>query len=950
MLLTVFCAPRNRPEVTFSLEVSPELELRDFTALCELESGIPAAEIQISYAEQPLQDPSRALGAYGLKDGDVVVLRQTEGRPPAQPAFPGLPRIDFSSIAVPGTSSGQHPTPQPPLQNQNPQQQRSQQLPTPPSLTGTASSPQGLDNPSLLRDMLLANPHELSLLKERNPLLAEALLSGDLERFTKVLLEQQQERARREQERIRLLTADPFDLEAQAKIEEEIRQHNIEENMTIAMEEAPESFGQVVMLYINCKVNGHPVKAFVDSGAQMTIMSQACAERCNIMRLVDRRWAGIAKGVGTQKIIGRVHLAQVQIEGDFLPCSFSILEDQPMDMLLGLDMLKRHQCSIDLKKSVLLIGTTGSETRFLPEAELPDCARLAYGADTRPEEIADRELAEALQRSAQESDIEDGQTTSPQSLPYSLTTCNDEDSKFSPSPDYPRNPALDRSKSAPAFLHSPLREETGVSGPSHNQLPFYGDSGPASVSLEEEIHLDPSVAPLDSCSPQDPLTDPPEDEALSQTLKQGAAPDLAPQVGADTGRNETAAVPLLPVAHPDPIPTSSQEMMEEHLSGTRHPHLILPQECPDSRNDREETVVEMESHSPQCPHQVPLDAELHPELDLCINGPTPQNDLSTESISRCTERVDLPVPTANERVPPEGELQLKSESMPSLAAALMELHELLVSSSRNLSRDHSPVSSPMHRQDADGGDGDNIMEYQTPTGSDDTASESTEPNSTSLKSPSAPSAASLAPLTIDSSDPAGSTGREVCDGRNREEEVVYFDNLRESAMCLNAEREGDQGSEVELDPLAQSNSDNLKLRESPEGEQDRGVADGHAAVSGPLNPLPSRAEVIAPPTCCTTAPDEVSNPTTLSSSLPTFSPTSLPLSQPLIPSSASPLVPLSLPSTPPPLIEQFPEAHIQRILEAGFSVREAHEALERAEGVVELALLVLLARKITVPT
>lgn len=37
------------------------------------------------------------------------------------------------------------------------------------------------------------------------------------------------------------------------------------------------------------------------------------------------------------------HVAQVQIEGDFLPCSFSILEDQPMDMLLGLDMLKRHQ-------------------------------------------------------------------------------------------------------------------------------------------------------------------------------------------------------------------------------------------------------------------------------------------------------------------------------------------------------------------------------------------------------------------------------------------------------------------------------------------------------------------------------------------------------------------------------------------------------------------------------
>lgn len=54
------------------------------------------------------------------------------------------------------------------------------------------------------------------------------------------------------------------------------------------------------------------------------------------MRLVDSRWAGIAKGVGVQRIIGRIHMVQIQIENVYLTTSFSVLEEQPMDMLLGL--------------------------------------------------------------------------------------------------------------------------------------------------------------------------------------------------------------------------------------------------------------------------------------------------------------------------------------------------------------------------------------------------------------------------------------------------------------------------------------------------------------------------------------------------------------------------------------------------------------------------------------
>ncbi|KAJ1950712.1 DNA damage-inducible protein 1 [Linderina macrospora] len=328
------------PSTTFSIEVDDSMELENLSALLEME----AMQNQLLlHNGKALTDPKASLKDLGLQNDDMVYLLDSTKQRAAAPS---------SAPAVAGPAAGISPQ----------MEALRQRL---------------LNDPALLRQVSQGQP-EIEQAARSNP--AEfARLVGQLEA-------QRQQAEEQRQREIEQLNADPFNIEAQRRIEEAIRQENVARNMELAMEHNPESFAQVTMLYINVEVNGTPVKAFVDSGAQATIMSPDCAERCGIMRLLDTRFAGIARGVGQAKILGRVHNAQMKVGSQVLLCSFTVMEGKHVDLLFGLDMLKRHQACIDLKNNALVIGD--ESIRFLPEHELPkmteiDDAELA-GQNTVP--------------------------------------------------------------------------------------------------------------------------------------------------------------------------------------------------------------------------------------------------------------------------------------------------------------------------------------------------------------------------------------------------------------------------------------------------------------------------------------------------------------------------------------------------------------------------------------
>jgi len=188
------------------LEVYPEMDIGTLKNSVHVEIGFEPSSQHLYHNGQHITDNSKTLSELQIGDGEMLALHVRELR---------------GSIGIP--AGGANP----------PAQQGGNR--------GGASASAPQQDPETIRLQLLGDPNLRAELSSRRPELASVL--EDPQRFNEVWAQsydrERRERAARHQQ-IQMLNSDPFNPEAQAKIEEIIRQERVMENLQNAMEHNPE--------------------------------------------------------------------------------------------------------------------------------------------------------------------------------------------------------------------------------------------------------------------------------------------------------------------------------------------------------------------------------------------------------------------------------------------------------------------------------------------------------------------------------------------------------------------------------------------------------------------------------------------------------------------------------------------------------------------------------------
>ena len=182
------------------LEADPSSTLAALKTQVHDGTGFPVTSIQFFLNGAPVVGDDGTLEQAGIKNGEMLYMLVRE-------------------------------------QNNMPRQQARPHQAQPPPQQGRFSN----DQIETLRLQLLGNPQAMQQVSQERPELAAA--ASDPARFRELYLssiQQAESRERERREQMQLLNDDPFNIEAQQKIEEIIRQDRVMENLEYAYEHNPE--------------------------------------------------------------------------------------------------------------------------------------------------------------------------------------------------------------------------------------------------------------------------------------------------------------------------------------------------------------------------------------------------------------------------------------------------------------------------------------------------------------------------------------------------------------------------------------------------------------------------------------------------------------------------------------------------------------------------------------
>lgn len=113
------------------------------------------------------------------------------------------------------------------------------------------------------------------------------------------------------------------------------------------------------LIYVPCEINHRIVEMMVDTGAQTSVISRPLMEKLCIDKKLNREKQGVAAGVGTARILGRVENCPVQIGQACFNLYFAVLDIDTDMMILGIDQMRRFNCLVDLQNNQLIFGGVG---------------------------------------------------------------------------------------------------------------------------------------------------------------------------------------------------------------------------------------------------------------------------------------------------------------------------------------------------------------------------------------------------------------------------------------------------------------------------------------------------------------------------------------------------------------------------------------------------------------